>query len=96
MEQSDRVNAGRVRAGWAGWAGGRVGWTALTSGTIECNKASLYAEGCPNLQCQRFESSVTVATIQAFAEPPELREDKLEMIFITDFGRMAKDVDCRV
>ena len=67
-----------------------------TSGTIECNKASLYAEGCPNLQCQRFESSVTVATIQAFAEPPELREDKLEMIFITDFGRMAKDVDCRV
>ena len=29
VEQSDRVNAGRVRAGWAGWAGGRVGWTAL-------------------------------------------------------------------
>ena len=26
VEQSDRVNAGRVRAGWAG---GRVGWTAL-------------------------------------------------------------------
>ena len=25
-EQSDRVNAGRVRAGWTG---GRVGWTTL-------------------------------------------------------------------
>ena len=32
VEQSDRVNAGRVRAGWAGWAGGRVGWTALAKG----------------------------------------------------------------
>ena len=26
LEQSDRVNSSRVRAGWAG---GRVGWTAL-------------------------------------------------------------------
>ena len=67
-----------------------------TSGTIECNKASLCAEGCPNLQCQRLESSVMDATVQAFAEPPKLREDKLEMMFITDFGRVAKYVDCRV
>ena len=29
LEQSDRVNIGRVRAGWAGWAGGQVGWTTL-------------------------------------------------------------------
>ena len=29
LEQLDRVNAGRVRLGWADWAGGRVGWTTL-------------------------------------------------------------------
>ena len=28
-EQLDRVEAGRVRAVWVGWAGGWVGWTAL-------------------------------------------------------------------
>ena len=31
VEQSDRVNAGRVRAGWAG---GRVGWTALLAAMV--------------------------------------------------------------
>ena len=35
VEQSDRVNAGRVRAGWAGWAGGRVGWTAQLKATLQ-------------------------------------------------------------
>ena len=31
LEQSDQVNAGRVRAGWAG---GWVGWTALFQAMI--------------------------------------------------------------
>ena len=29
LEQLDWVNVGRVRVGWADWAGDRVGWTAL-------------------------------------------------------------------
>ena len=32
LEQSDRVNSGRVRAGWAG---GRVGWTAQLKATLQ-------------------------------------------------------------
>ena len=67
----------------------------ITSGATECNKASLYAEGCPNLQCQRLESFVTDATLQVFTEPPKLR-DNLEMMFMTECGRVAKDVSYRV
>ena len=66
------------------------------SGTIECNKASLCVEGCPKLKCQKLESSVIDAVVQAFIEPPKLREDKLEMMSIIDFGRVEEDVDYRV
>ena len=46
----------------------------ITSGITECNKASLCAKGCPNLQCQRLESFVTHATLQVFTKPPELEK----------------------
>ena len=39
LKQLDRVNAGRVRAGWAG---GRVGWTAYVNHLIKSFYSILY------------------------------------------------------
>ena len=68
----------------------------ITSGTKECNKASLCTEGWHNLQCQRLESFMTEATLQVCTETPKLRGENLEMMSRTDFGRMVEDVGCRV
>ena len=68
----------------------------ITLGTKECNKASLCAEGWPNLQCQRIESFMTEAALQVCTKTLELKGENLEMMSMTDYGRMAKDVGCRV
>ena len=68
----------------------------ITSGTKECNKASLCAEGWPNLQCQRLELFMTEAALQVCTETPKLRGENLEMMSRTDCGRMVENVGCRV
>ena len=68
----------------------------ITSGTKQCNKASLCVEGWPNLQCQRLESFMTKAALQVCTETPKLRGENLKMMSRIDCGRMAKDIGCRV